>query len=73
MLLKELFFTRKLEEDNGATIFFVLEKQQKYLKQQKNRLFFGHINNNRIMQIMEQLYILTVLNKANDSRFMTRK
>ena len=62
-------FIGKLENDDGATMSFIAEKQQKKL----SRLFFRYINFNRIIRIMEHQKILNLLNKANDSKLVTRK
>ena len=45
---QQINFVGKLEEDNGATIFFIAEKQQKIY----SKLYFRFISCNRI-SIME--------------------
>ena len=54
-------------EDDCATMLFVSEKQN------YSELFFRFINCNRIIWKREHQKILNLLNKASDSKFMTRK
>ena len=54
------YFKGKLEEDYGATFFFISEKRQKT------------ILNFSLNSLIHQK-ILNLLNEANDSKFVTRK
>ena len=66
---QQIIFSGKLEEDDGPTMFYIAEKQQKAIL----NFFFKFINCNRIIQIMEHQKILNLLNEASDSKSVTRK
>ena len=60
---QQINFTAKL--DDGVTIFFITEKQQKLFK-----TFFRFTKRARIMEHQKILYLL---NEANDSTIVTRE
>ena len=61
-------FVRKLEENNGATMFFIVEKQQKtVLNFSLYSLIVTKEYNNGTSKNIK------ILNEANDSKFVTRK
>ena len=68
-ILQQINFTGKLEENDDAKIFFITEKKLKTILS----FFFRFIKHNKIIQTIEHQRILNVLNKASDSKFMTRK
>ena len=57
---QQINFKEKLEEDTGATMFFIAEKQQNTIL-------------NFSLDSMEHQKILNLLNEASDSKFVTRK
>ena len=57
---QQINFKEKLEEDTGATMFFIVEKQQNTIL-------------NFSLDSMEHQKILNLLNEASDSKFVTRK
>ena len=62
---EKINFVRKLEEDDGATMFLIAEKQKK----NNFKFFFRFINCNRSIYIMEHQKILNLLNERNCSKF----
>ena len=61
-------FVGKLEENNGATMFFIVEKQQKtVLNFSLYSLIVTKEYNNGASKNIK------ILNEANDSKFVTRK
>ena len=63
----QINFTRKMEEDDGATMFFVSEKQQNTTNEYRYFLDSNFVGVNR-------LFVLSYLNTDNDvKRFKTPK
>ena len=65
---QQINFIRKLEEDGGTTMFFLLKSLKRLFK-----LVFRFIKCNRIIQTREHQKILNLLNETSDSKFVTRK
>ena len=65
---KNINFIGKFEDDDGATMFFIAEKQQKTIL-----IFFQahQLPENNV--IMEHQQILNLLNEASGSKFVARK
>ena len=65
---KNIDFIRKLKDDDGATMFFIAERQQKTIL-----IFFQahQLPENNV--IMEHQQILNLLNEASGSKFVARK
>ena len=61
---QQINFTGKLREDDGATKFFIAQKQQKTIL---------NVSLDSLIEIMEHQKILNLLYKANDYKFVTRK
>ena len=66
---QQINFTRKLEEDDGATMFLLMKSI--FIAKNYFKLFFTFINPNRIIQKMEHQNILNLLNESSDSKFVT--
>ena len=63
---QQINFTWKLEEDNGVTMFFIVEKQQQI------KLFFSFVNFKRVISAIELRKMLNLLNESSDSKSVTR-
>ena len=62
---RQIDFTEKLEEDNGATMFLYYWK----VAENYSELFFRSIKRKRIIQTIELQRKLNLLNAANDCIF----
>ena len=65
---QQINFKGKLEEDNGATMFFIAKIQHKAIP----TFFFKSIKYNRLIETTEHLKTLNLLREASDSRFTAK-